>query len=378
MTGGRSPEIVVIGAGIAGAAIAAHLSEHASVRLLEMEAQPGYHSTGRSAAVFCSFYGNAAVRALTRASRTFFVAPPSGFWSEPLVRPRALLLIAREGQQPALRRILDSTVPDDGVEEKSALEATQLHPLLRTDGLRAAACTERAADIDVHALQRGYLRLFRSRGGVLTNNAQVVALERSSGHWLIRTNRDDLRAEIVVNAAGAWADMIAGIAGVRGIGLRSLKRTACLIPAPPLEGLDRLPMLVDAEETFYMKPDAGALLLSPADETSVPPGDAQADDLDVAIAVERVEAATTLTIERVTHKWAGLRSFVVDRSPVVGFDPVEAGFFWFGALGGYGIQTAPALSRLAATIALGMRPDESVIAQGVDASALSPRRLAVS
>jgi D-arginine dehydrogenase len=370
-----SPDIVVIGAGIAGAAIAAHLSERASVRLLEMEAQPGYHSTGRSAALFFQSYGNDQVRALTRASRAFFVSPPSGFSVEPLLRPRAILLIAHEGQEPALRHLLNSAAPGDGFREQTALEATRVHPLLRSDGLRGAAYTDQSADIDVHALHRGYLRLFRSRSGVLINNAQVVALERTSGAWHVMTGRGPFRADIVVNAAGAWADVLAGLAGLKSIGLQPLKRTACLVPAPHDRRPDGWPMLVDVEETFYVKPEAGALLLSPADETLVSPGDVQADDLDVAVAVERVEAVTSLTVERVTHKWAGLRSFVADRSPVVGFDPIAPGFFWFAALGGYGIQTAPALSRLAAALALGAGPEDSLSSHGVYASALSPQRL---
>ena len=361
---------------MAGAAIAAHLSEHATVHLLEMEAQPGYHSTGRSAAVYFEAYGNEPVRALTRASRTFFYEPPADFCATHLVRPRGLLLSAREGQESALRHFLDAARPSDGLRETTALEALRLHPLLREEGLRGAVYTERCADIEVNELHRGYLRLFQSRKGTLSRQTEVIGLERTSDSWRVITDREVLRAEMVINAAGAWADAIAKLAGLPGIGLEPRKRTACLIPVPQGQRADGWPMLVDVAETFYVKPDAGALLLSPADETLTAPADVQADELDIAIAVSRLEEATTVSVERVTHRWAGLRSFVHDRTPVIGFDPVTPGFFWVAALGGYGIQTAPAASRLAATLALGLQPDEHLAANGVIASAFSPQRLA--
>jgi D-arginine dehydrogenase len=266
-------------------------------------------------------------------------------------------------------------VPSDGLRETTALEATRLHPLLREDGLRGGAYTERCADIEVNELHRGYLRLFQSRRGTLSKHTEVIGLERVSNSWRVTTQREVLRAEIVINAAGAWADAIAQLAGLREIGLQPLKRTACLIPVPQGQRADGWPMLVDVEETFYLKPDAGALMLSPADETLTPPADVQADDLEIAVAVSRLEEATTLSVERVTHRWAGLRSFVHDRTPVIGFDPIVPGFFWVAALGGYGIQTAPAASRLAAMLALGLQADEHLAEYGVIPSAFSPQRL---
>jgi D-arginine dehydrogenase len=369
------PDIVVIGAGMAGAAIAAHLSEHARVRLLEMEAQPGYHSTGRSAAVFYEAYGNEQVRALTRASRSFLYSPPAGFCAAQLVKPRGILLSARHGQESALRRLLDSAVATDDLRETTALEATRLHPLLRAQGLSGGLYTERCADIEVNELHRGYLRLFQSRGGTLSRQCEVTGLEHVANGWHINTSREVLRADIVINAAGAWADEIAQLAGLDRIGLQPLKRTACLIPVPTGLQSDGWPMLVDVEESFYLKPDAGAFLLSPADETLTPPGDVQADEMEIAVAVSRLEEATTLNVDRVTHRWAGLRSFVADRTPVIGFDPAKSGFFWVAALGGYGIQTAPAVSRLAAALALGSRTDADLAMHGVDPSAFAPQRL---
>jgi D-arginine dehydrogenase len=360
---------------MAGASIAAHLSEHASVRLLEMEKQPGYHSTGRSAAVFSEAYGNRIVRALTRASRSFFYSPPPSFCPEALVKPRAILLIARADQAAAMQAFLDSVTPGDHIEIKSAREALELHPLLRPDDLIAGAFSQDSADIDVHELHQGYLRLFQSRRGIVTTQAQVVGLEHSAGTWSVTTTHDTVRARIIVNAAGAWAGKIGTLAGALDVGLQPLKRTACLVERPPGYNSDLWPMLVDIEEQFYLKPDAGMLLLSPADEALTEPCDVQPDELDIAIAVDRIERATTLDVKRIPHKWAGLRSFVKDRSPVVGYDPDRPGFFWLAALGGYGIQTAPALSRLAASLVLGSSLDKDLVAHGIEVAALSPNRV---
>jgi len=368
-------DIVVIGGGMAGASVAAHLAQHASVRLLEMEPQPGYHSTGRSAALFAESYGNATVRALTRASRAFFHSPPSSFCSTALLKPRAVLTIARTGQEAALEGFHASMVPGDEMERPSIGAALELWPLLRPEGLVGAAYTRNSADIEVHELQQSYLRLLLARKGVLSTRSEVIGLERDGATWSVRTAQDTLRARIVVNAAGAWAGQIGRLAGAIDIGLQPLRRTACLIDQPAGYGADKWPMLLDVEEQFYAKPDAGMLLLSPADETLTQPCDAQADELDIAVAVDRLEQATTLAVNRVTHRWAGLRSFVEDRSPVVGYDPRVPGFFWHAALGGYGIQTAPALSRVAADLVLGRAMDQDVLAQGVVLKALAPDRL---
>jgi D-arginine dehydrogenase len=368
-------DIVVIGAGMAGASIAAHLAEHASVRLLEMEPTPGYHSTGRSAAVFAEFYGNDAVRALNRASREFLYSPDRGFTAAALIKPRAILLIARTDQSKALSRFLDSATAADGIEAKTPEQARELHPLLRSDGLLGGAYVRGAGDIEVHELHQGYLRLLHSRRGVLSTRTQITHLERGADAWSVTAGHDTFRAKVVVNAAGAWAGEIAGLAGAMDVGLQPRKRTACLLKPPLQHSVQQWPMLVDAEEQFYLKPDAGLLLLSPADETLCEPGDVQPDDMDIAIAVDRIERATTLDVTRVTHQWAGIRSFVADRSPVVGYDPHRPGFFWLAALGGYGIQTAPALSRAAASLVMGEPIADDLLSFGVSAAALSPSRL---
>jgi D-arginine dehydrogenase len=368
-------DIVVIGGGMAGAAIAAHLSEHASVRLLEMEHQPGYHSTGRSAALFAESYGNGLVRALTRASRSFFFSPPTSFCSEALVKPRSILVTARTGQEAALEAFFASLAPSDLVDLKSATQALELFPLLKSDDLVGAAFYRSSADIDVHALHQGYLRLLKSRKGTIATEARVIGLDHKRDTWAVTTAQDTVHTKIVVNAAGAWAGEIGKLADAIDVGLQPMKRTACLIEQPAAQSADLWPMVLDVEEQFYLKPDAGMLLLSPCDETFTDPCDAQADELDIAIAVDRVERATMLQVKRIAHKWAGLRSFVKDRSPVVGYDPHRPGFFWLAALGGYGIQTAPALSRLAASLVLGTRLDSHSLPDGVKVAALSPARL---
>jgi len=365
---------VVIGGGMAGASLAAHLAEFANVRLLEMEDQPGYHSTGRSAALYSETYGNAAIRALTRASRSFFYSPPASFCAVPLVKPRSVLVAAREGQGGSLRAYLES-VDSGRLESKSADEAVELFPVLKRDGLIGAALDRHSADIEVHELHRGYLRMLKARGGMISTSAQVTALERDAGGWRITTAHETLRAELIVNAAGAWAGQIAALAGAQSVGLRPLRRTACLLDAPPGSRSDSWPMLLDVDEQFYLKPDAGKLLLSPADETPTEPCDAQPDEMDLAVAVDRIETATTLSVRRIASKWAGLRSFVADRTPVVGYDATQPSFFWLAALGGYGIQTAPALSRLAASLVLKRPLDEHLLAFGLDAGKLAPERL---
>jgi len=374
------PDIAVIGAGIAGSSIAAELAAHSNVQLFEMEGHPGYHSTGRSAAVFSEAYGNALVRALTRASRDFFYEPPPGFAAAPLVKPRRVLLTARKGQEFALDQFVAVVREAGQIELLTLDQALALCPILRPEALVGAALTTSPADIDVHELQQGYLRLFRQRGGVATMSSPVIELERDAQGWRIRTADSEYRAQVVVNASGAWAGEVGLLAGAMDIGLRPLKRTACLIDTPPGQDISDWPMLVNVEEDFYLKPDAGMLLLSPADETLTDPCDAQADELDIAIAVDRLEQATSLKVRRIASKWAGLRSFVDDRSPVVGFDPKQAGFFWFAALGGYGIQTAPALSRIAAGQILGKTAGRKVVRDelsdwGIDVALMSPERL---
>jgi D-arginine dehydrogenase len=369
-------DVIVIGAGIAGVGIAAQLGAGSRVVVLEQEAQPGYHTTGRSAAVFAECYGGNTVRQLSRGSRAFFERPPDGFAAHPLLVPRGFLFIARDDQRDALDAL--ASLPDmrDGARRLTPDEACARMPLLRRDYVAAALVDEGASDIDVHALLQGYVAMLRRHGGQIRGNARVTAVERHAQAWTVRTDAQIYEAPLLVNAAGAWADEIAALAGVAPIGLRPLRRTAALVDVPAADGMARWPLTIDVDETFYFKPDAGRLLISPGDETPSAPCDAMPDDMDLAIAVERIEAATTLDIRRMHSRWAGLRSFVADRSPVAGFASDAPGFFWLAGQGGYGIQTAPALSRFAAAQLLG-RPLPSDLADlGLRADALTPARLA--
>jgi D-arginine dehydrogenase len=368
-------DIIVIGGGIAGASIAAHLSTHAKVRLLEMEPQPGYHSTGRSAAVFATTYGNSIVRALTCASRPFFFTPPAGFCSTALVKPRLVLFRADPTQHEALENFGPTAFPGDRLEYLTPAQALQYCPILRTDALSGALLYRGPADIEVHELHQGYLRLLKSRGGDFKANTEVLGLERRNGEWCVNTPGEVLRASIVVNAAGAWAGELGKMAGAHDIGLEPRRRTALLIEPPPGLATESWPLLADVGDQFYLKPDAGLLLLSPCDETLTPPCDAQPDEMDVAVAVDRLEQATTLEVRHIRRKWAGLRSFVRDRSPVVGYDPVQPGFFWLAGLGGFGIQTAPALSVLAAGLVLDREVEGALTDLDFEPSALAPARL---
>jgi D-arginine dehydrogenase len=342
-------DVVIVGGGIAGASAAAFLAPSRRVAILERESHPGYHSTGRSAALFSETYGNTTVRALSRASRSFLFNPPAGFAAHPLVTPRGSLYVARADQLLELESFETHDVK--GLARRvSGQRAKELCPLLR-DGYAAAAVFEPdSSDVDVHALHQGFLRAARAHDAQVFTDAEAASLEFVKGRWDVHTPIGDFRAPVVVNAAGAWADPVAASAGAAPVGIVPYRRTAMVIDPPPGYATAAMPLTIDAEETFYLKPDAGMLLLSPADETPSPPCDAQPMEIDVAIAVDRIASATILDIKHIRRKWAGLRCFAPDRSPVVGFDPEAHGFFWLAGQGGYGIQTAPALGQLAAAM----------------------------
>ncbi|HEV2567968.1 FAD-binding oxidoreductase [Sphingomonas sp.] len=364
-------DVAVIGGGMVGTAVAAEIAGHSSVVLLEAEASLGAHTTGRSAAVFVSNYGAGPVRVLTEASRAFLESPPVGFSEAPLLRQRGCLFIARDDRKGAL--LAQSGEP--GVRAIAPSEALELVPVLRRKAVAFALYEETARDIDVDAVQQGYLRLLRERGGSVILGCRVEALERSEAVWRIAAGGRRIIAGKVVNAAGAWADELAGMAGARPIGLSALRRTAALVPAPAGIDVSGWPFVVDVDETIYFKPDAGHVLLSPADETPSEPCDAHPEEIDVATAVYRYEEITTETVRRVIHKWAGLRVFAPDRLPVIGPDPELMDFHWCACLGGFGIQTAPAVAALAASLIHREACPEPLRGLGFDAASVSPSRL---
>lgn len=368
-------DVIVLGGGIAGCGIAAFLADKVRVLVLEKEGNPGFHSTGRSAALFSETYGSEPIRALSRASNAFLSAPPAEFDLPTPLRPRGALYIATPEQEDRLREVAQTPLMRAAATLIDADEALVRCPLLRPDMFCAALWEPGAQDIDVDALLQAFIRRLRALGGTVLTGAGADGLERTAEGWRVSAGEQSYSARIVVDAAGAWADDVAALAGLAPLGIQPLQRTALLVAPPAGAEIGGWPCVIDIDETFYFKPDAGMLLLSPADETPVEAGDAQPEELDVATAAYRVEQATTLEIRRVAHKWAGLRSFAPDRLPVVGFDPRAEGFFWLAGQGGYGIQTAPALSRSAAALVLGEPIPSDILACGVDMALLAPDRL---
>ncbi|MEM5542661.1 FAD-dependent oxidoreductase [Sulfitobacter sp. AS92] len=370
-------DVVVIGAGIAGASLAAGLAPLMRVILVEMEAQPGYHTTGRSAAVFAPNYGPSGVRALTRASRAFFDAPPEGFAAAPLLTPRQILMIARDDQVDALQTLYEEAAGVSPVELLSAEEMQAQQPLLRTGYASAGMLDTGGQDIDVAGLHQGYLRQFKAAGGVLITKAAVEALTRDSAGWTIETRQGRFVAPVVVNAAGAWAGEVGAMAGAEKIGLVPKRRTAMVVAEPNGFTHRDGPITIDIDEKFYLKPDAGRLLISPADETPCDPCDVQPDEMDVAICADRIMTAFDLDIRRIENKWAGLRSFVADKEPVIGFSKCAPEFFWMAGQGGYGIQSAPAAANLAAALVQGKPIPDHIVTAGFDLASVAPDRAGI-
>ena len=368
-------DVLVIGAGIAGASVAFELAADARVAVLEMESQPGYHTTGRSAAVFSELYGPAPIRALTGYSRGFFENPPDVFGREPLLTPRGVLYIARSDQRDSLSTFAGAMVGKPGVRSLDAHSVEQTLPLLRSGHAIGGVFETGARDIDVNGLHQGFLRGFRQRSGRVITSAQVTGLARKAGSWSVSTRNGEFSAPVVVNAAGAWADAIAVMAGVRKIDLVPKRRTALIVAAPADSDPQAWPVAIDVDEQFYIKPDTGRLLISPADETPSPPCDAQPEEIDIAICIERIQEAFDIEVRRVENAWAGLRSFVEDHAPICGFDADAAGFFWLAGQGGYGIQSSPGLSRVAARLVRGEKVPEALEALGFSAEQVSPERL---
>lgn len=371
-------DFLILGAGIAGASIGHFLALHGRCVMLERESQPGYHSTGRSAAQFIASYGPPQVRALSKASEPFFQKPPPGFAAAPLLTPRGLLTVAGPDEMHHLDEAwatLQQTSPR-GV-RLTAAEALAMVPALRPEKVTAALYEPDSFDMDVHAIHQGYLRGFRHAGGTLVCDAEVVAIERRGGLWHVRTAAGaEYAAPVLINAAGAWCDAVAQLAGVAPIGLVPKRRTAFTFVPPAGTDTARWPLLLAADESFYMKPDAGALLASPVNEDPTHPQDVQPEELDIALGLHALETWTTLT-PRPTHTWAGLRSFVADGELVGGFDATAEGFFWCAAQGGYGIQTSAAMGEACAALARGLPLPAHIAECGLSPDMLSPARKAL-
>lgn len=367
-------DFLVIGAGIAGASVAAHLAGTHRVALLEQEEFAGFHSTGRSAALFAKSYGNRVIRAITAASEAFFVAPPAGFADHPLLTPRGHIYIARQEQLSRLQALAKHSGPQSALEEISTCAAKALCPILKTEMIAGVLHDPSAQDIDVDGLHKGFLRQVRALGSTVFLNAKVTELHHDNTGWIASTPHGAYRSDVVINAAGAWGDHIAKLAGLPPSGLAPMRRSAALVAPPPGKNPDLWPLVLDIDESFYFKPDAGNILISPADETLSPACDSMPDDLDIAIAIDRVQQIADLPVKRIEHQWSGLRTFAPDRSPIVGYDPSATGFFWLVGQGGYGIQTAPAMGEIAACLARGHAIPSHLRAFGVSAADLTPDR----
>jgi len=372
----RECDFIIVGAGIAGASAGYFLSKRQKVIVLEREEQPGYHTTGRSVAVYTEAYGPRVIRALAIAGGPFFQNPPRGFTDVPLCHPFGLLFVAREDQKRVLYDELAAVQPlSPNIHEIAVDEGVRRVPVLRRDYLAACFLDPNTMSLDVNAIHQGYLRGLKSAGGQVVTNAEAQSFERHGGKWRVRTPAGEFVAPVVVNAAGAWADVVAERIGARTIGLVPKRRTVIAFAPPAGTNSTTWPAVIDAEEKWYFKADAGTILGSPADETPSPPTDAQPEEIDVAITVERLERATTMRVGRIIRKWAGLRSFVADRVPVVGYDPNVEGYFWLAGQGGYGIETSAGLARCAAGLAAGDGLPEDIRTLGVTEHDLAPARV---
>ncbi|MGX9146852.1 NAD(P)/FAD-dependent oxidoreductase [Mesorhizobium sp. 128a] len=379
MSVAEETDVIVIGGGMAGASAAFEISRSAKVVLLERESHCGYHTTGRSAASFTENYGNGVIRRIVLASRSFLTDPPAGFSDYPLLSKRGMITVAREDQLDLLHQDLEAAqalVPS--IVAMTPSEAIQRVPVLRADYLAGAYIEPHSMDIDVNGLHQGFLRGARARGARIVTNGGVKAIVRQGGRWRVETPAGTFLAPRLVNAAGAWGDEIATMAGVHPVGLQPKRRTAFNIPAPAGVDISDWPLVHDVGAEFYFKPDAGQLFVSPSDATLSAPMDAYAEDIDVAIGAERLERATTIEVQRVSRSWAGLRTFVADGSPVVGPDDEVPDFIWLVGQGGYGIKTSPALSRVCASLIAGGGLPDDVARQGVSLADLTPHRLRAS
>jgi D-arginine dehydrogenase len=374
MTLGSEVSAVVVGAGIAGASAAWALAEHGSVILVEQAGSPGYHASSRSASVLSETSGNPIVCALAAASRSFFESPPTGFVDHPLLSPRGLLWVGELADAAILDELaLSARAIAPSVRRLTPAEVLALVPRFHHRAVAGGGTFEPdAMAIDTDALLQGFVRGFRQRGGQLITSSEAIKLRRDDGKWEVITSAEALRAPVVINAAGAWGDVVAERAGVAVLGLQPMRRTACIAVLRDVD--PRWPLVMDVAGRYYFEPESAGLLISPADATPSAPCDAQAEELDVALALHRVQEATTLPVRSVRRAWAGLRTFSPDSAPVVGEEPTAPGFWWLVGQGGGGIKTAPAMAHALVSMVNGEPLPAAITDRLVSIADLSPAR----
>ncbi|MEQ9346502.1 MAG: FAD-binding oxidoreductase [Thalassospira sp.] len=370
-------DILIIGGGIAGMSAAFFLAKAGKfVTVLEREDQPGYHSTGRSAALYSETYGPKIIRKMSTASRSFLITPPAGFTENPILSPRGIIMTAAPGEEAKLDAILtEGRANGANVIALTPDELKARIPVINTDLIIGAAHEPDAMDMDVHALHWGFIRQFKSQGGTLITKADVSSITKTDGKWHVTLGNGQTHSgDIIVNAAGAWVDDIATKAGVKPLGIVPKRRTAVMVDVPADVNAHGWPLIANMDETLYFKEDAGRLLVSPADTTPTEPHDVQPEELDIAITIDRLMTATSIEVRRPGESWAGLRSFFKDGDPVSDFDPADNSFYWLAGQGGYGIQTAPAMGEYAASIICGNGIPDHMQKLGVTKDALSASR----
>ncbi|WP_417515277.1 NAD(P)/FAD-dependent oxidoreductase [Minwuia sp.] len=372
-------DIAIIGGGIAGLSAACFLAEDrgdgSRIAVIERESQPGYHTTGRSAAMYTEVYGNATIRAMVKAGRPFLKTPHARYCDRSFLSPRGALMIARDDQVHRVGEFLREMNRPDVLEQVDRDRCLQISPALDPDYVAGGVHEPDAMDIDVHALLQGYVRVFRGLGGQIIADAEVRSITRRNGVFAIDAGAGQIEAPLLINAAGAWGDVIAGMAGAAPVGLVPKRRTAITFDAPAGTNPGNWPLTFDLDEQWYFKPDAGRILASPADQTPSEPCDAQPEELDIAICIDRIETASTLEVRRPASKWAGLRCFVDDHSPVNGFDDRIEGLYWLVGQGGYGIKTSPVMARIAVSQIAGRPIDDDILAHGLRPANLGVERL---
>jgi D-arginine dehydrogenase len=367
-------DFLVIGAGLAGASAAYELAAHGSVTVMETENRPGYHSTGRSAALYTRHFGGPTVRKLNAAGLPFFTNPPPGFAEHPLLTPRGGMTVGNSDERGEIDKLLALGAEDGSIVELTKAQAMQRAPFLRPEAFAYATYEAGIQDMDVAATHQGFLRSLKARGGKVICDVPVQRLERIGRAWHAASDNTLVRAPIVVNASGAWADVVACMAGAKPVGLVPKRRTAIQVDLPNGTDTRSWPVVDEAGYGCYCKPEVGRIMASPADATPSEPCDAQPDDYDVAVIADWLERWTTVPVRRISHRWAGLRCFVADESPVAGFDDMVPGFFWLCGQGGYGIMLAPTLARVTAQLVVHGSLPADVAEAGVTATELAPDR----